>query len=81
LFGSLFFQIVHYFVNFLSKLGISAQSGSHLPEVLESLVQFLSAMHARSGFSKIEAVNNVRNFIQYIYTSVMQDFVQWQLYI
>ena len=67
----LFFQVVHYFVNFLGKLGISAQSGSHLPEVLDSLLRFLTAVHARSRLSKMEAANNVRTVHIVIIRSVL----------
>eukprot|EP00250_Pteridium_aquilinum_P008212 c17769_g1_i1 orf=90-2927(+) len=54
-------QIIQSFVEFLGKLGIAGQTGSQLPEVLDGLLQFLSAVHKRSRFSKIRSSTGAKD--------------------
>lgn len=53
-------QIIQSFVDFLGKLGIAGQTGSQLPEVLDSLLQFLSAVHKKLRFSKLRASSGAK---------------------
>ncbi|MCO5574369.1 hypothetical protein L7F22_028152 [Adiantum nelumboides] len=48
-------QITQSFVEFLGKLGLAGQIHGQLPEMLDSLLIFLSAYHKRSRLSKLAA--------------------------